>query len=193
MIKKTLVGIIFLCCGFASNAATIYLPDPRPIGSDIYQISKDNVAALSNLKESDTTYKLVLEKSESSNNDYFMCRGWFPLHANGNMPFDNYIVNAMKSEMEAAGFYSADSSKTIKLRLEKIDYENMINARWKLQLKIEFDDANQLLVDDEYAFSGHFIATNACERTATAFMPAVQSLLNKLYSSTEFISALGKQ
>jgi len=193
MIKKIIAGLIVLCCSFNSSAVTIYLPEPYPIGSNIYQVSKDNVVELSNLKAAETTYKLILEKSESTNNDYFMCRGWFPLYANGQLPFDNYIANAMKSEMEAAGVYSADSNNSIKLKLEKIDYENMISARWKLQIKVEINDTTQFSVDDEYAFSGHFVATPACERTAAAFMPAVQSLLNKLYSNPEFSSALSRK
>ena len=121
-----------------------------------------------------------------------MCRGAGPVTAPDGEPFEQFIRKALINELTIAGMYASGAAVTLTGRLDEIDFSSgMTDAAWKIAVTLTAAGGKTIAVREDYRFSSTFVGDVACERTARALMPAVQSVVGKLVGHADFPTLIG--
>jgi len=158
-----------------------------------YNVSKYGVSIenVNKLKKLDS--KLNIEKftSNTAGQSSIGCRAAGPVNTLNNQPFEEYITNAIITELKLAGKYDKKAKISLKGHLEMIDFNsNLGTANWLFTLKLTSSNSKSIVINSKYEFPGSFVADRACAEVAQAFSPAVQNLINDIISNPKFKTLL---
>jgi hypothetical protein len=152
-----------------------------------YGLSVEGNASLKQLNISETIY--VGEISDASVSD-LMCRTLGPITIPNNSTPANYIKKALEDQLKLAGSYTSKTPKVVLggaiNKLEMSSSVGMTKGYWNIELTVRSSNGKSLKIIENHNFDTGFVAYTACANTATAFMPAVQNLINKLLTSPQF-------
>ncbi len=119
------------------------------------------------------------------------CRASGSISPPGNQSFEEYIQEAIITELKLADKYDKNAKITIKGHLEMVDFSsNLGTAHWQFTLKLSSSNSKSIVVNSKYKFSGSFIGAQACAEMAQALTPAVQHLIDDIISNPEFRTLL---
>ncbi|MGY6662318.1 MAG: hypothetical protein ACXIVO_08350 [Glycocaulis sp.] len=101
-----------------------------------------------------------------------------------------FIRDAFEAELFQTGRLN-DEAPRVRGVVEAVDVDTVGTGHWTLTLRVASDaNPDGYTVTSTHTFSSSFSAYSACQNAATAFNPAVQSLLNAVVTHPEF-SSLG--
>jgi len=151
-----------------------------------YGVSVDNV---NNLKSIKTKINVGEFTAKEAGKNSITCRGAGGVGTPDKTPFDQYIKNALISELKLAGKFNENSKITISGHLDEVDFNSNIGtANWIFKLNATSSNSKSIVVNTIYEYEGSFVADKACSEVAQAFIPAVQKLINDLVSHRDFNS-----
>ena len=178
---KHLLPIISLVSLVAISGCSTY-------ATNRYSISADNVT---NLKAS------ISEKVSVGNftatdpgKSSIMCRGVGPIKTPDGESFEEFVRNALVSEMKIADVYGEGNAITLTGNLDSIDF-NSTTGTWNLGLTVNSSNGKSFSVVEEYDYTSSWYGETACNQTGQALMPAVQNLITKVIAHPEFATLLG--
>lgn len=173
--KTQVLALCLLSTAFVSGCSTY--------ATNRYSISADNVVSLKTAAANKISVGdfSATEPGLSS----IMCRGVGPIKTPDGESFENFIRNALVSEMKIADVYSDDAGVTLTGNLDKIDF-NSASGNWTLGVTLNSSNGKSLAVTEDYSFTSSFYGETACNQTGQALMPAVQNVITKLVSHPEF-------
>lgn len=110
------------------------------------------------------------------------------------MTFEGYIQNAFTEELKAAGKYSDQTKLSLTGTVEKLAFSTTANGlsggTWDIGLRVTAPSGRSTIVTEHYEFETSVMAAFACQQATDAFLPAVQNLISKLATSSEFRALL---
>lgn len=107
------------------------------------------------------------------------CRINSPIRTPDGQPFADYIRAALVDELRLAGALAEDAAIRLGGRLDQIDFDSQ-EGKWNIVVTIRLSSGETFAVAESYPFQTSWYAERACDRTALAFVPAVQSLIGKI-------------
>lgn len=114
------------------------------------------------------------------------CRGASLELPNG-MSFEEYISNALITEIRLARLYSETTEKTLKGHLEIIDLETFGDGQWTLKASFTTSTGSQFSINSNYTFDADFAGLKACQEAAQHFVPAVNQFNRKVITHPIFV------
>lgn len=125
------------------------------------------------------------------------CRAVGPIQLpRGTLSITAYVKKAFEDELKLAGAYSAKAPKVILTgALSKVNFSSskgLMRGYWNIDMTISSNNGKSMSVNEYYEFESGFNGNTACNNTANALMPTVQSLIGKVISSPEFASLVSQ-
>ncbi|MCG9081521.1 hypothetical protein [Laribacter hongkongensis] len=118
------------------------------------------------------------------------CRAAGPVAPPDNMTFQEYIRQALISELKIAGAYNEkEDNVVLSADVEKLSFSSsrgLTGGSWDVGMIVRSSNGRSTYVSEHYEFNSGFVADTACKQTAEAFLPTVQNLIEKLVKSREF-------
>lgn len=126
------------------------------------------------------------------------CRMAGPIKTAGNRPIAEFVRDSMNDEFKFAGIYSDDPGTTeLSATLNSGEFSSMTGLTrgyWSFSLQLANPSTGKSLTAvSRYDFDSGFDAQTACMNTSNALTPAVQRLIYKAVSDSEFGALLGRQ
>lgn len=118
------------------------------------------------------------------------CRINSPIRTPDGKPFVDYIRAALVEELRLADALSDDAAIRLSGRLDQIDFKSW-DGIWNIAVTIRLSSGETFRVSENYEFETSWYAESACDRTALAFIPAVQNLIGKIISHPELAAPRG--
>lgn len=175
--KKTMSLLV----GLSLCACSAYMPQR-------YNIHSDTNAALKSIDVGNINVGQFSDPAKFDRD----CRSALPIAPPDNISFASYIQNAIVAELKAAGKFDDKAPKiTLTGEIQKLEFSSIrsvIGGTWDIDLKINSSNGKSMQVSEHYEFDSGFIAFMACKRTAEAYLPAVQNLIEKMVKAPEFKS-----
>ncbi|MDO5667620.1 MAG: hypothetical protein Q4G44_07335 [Alcaligenaceae bacterium] len=159
-----------------------------------YTTLADNQVAIRDAAKSVNAEKVVLETVTlaESVSPTLTCRAAGPVHPAPGKTVQQYIEEALKSELYAGGVYAPDATNRIKAEVNTLGFSSMGDAHWALGLHLKSSAMpSGYSVEIKYPFSSSYFADYACRDVAGAFAPAVQQLVKKVVTAPEFQTLIG--
>jgi hypothetical protein len=155
--------------------STTYMPQG-------YSTSADNNVALMALR----TGFINVGKFEGPARFDNSCHGGGRIAPPKRMSFGTYIQMALADELKVAGMLDENTPRvTLTGVVETLAFSTQ-SASWDIGLRVSSSNGKSILVREHFEFSSASPATNACKRTAEAYVPAVRDILGKLVKSPDF-------
>jgi hypothetical protein len=153
-----------------------------------YSISPENNAALRGLNG--VAVNVGPFASASSIKNELSCRG-AAVGTRGGIPYSEYVRRALIDELRVANVLSEAAPVTITGRLDVLDFSST-DGRWNIHLLLNSSRGRTMTVVENYSYETSFSGLQACEMTANALVPAVQSLIGRLARSQEFAALVSQ-
>lgn len=152
---------------------------------------KASVETVNNIKEKfqKSGVKINIGSFVSSKPDIYdiECRLSGPIKPPNGISFNAYIIDALKQDMNFAGIYSEDSTITINVYFEKIDFSSISEVdKWIISARFYTSKDNYFKVIGEYKFDTSFSAYAACAQVSEEFPRAVEKYINDTISHPDF-------
>jgi hypothetical protein len=192
--RKTIVsGLTLALAGFsqfcgAAGPSLFFTPGFRTFSADQYIVDTENISSLEAIKDKLMPLKITGFSTSMSGNNWLVCRMSFPVYPPGKMPYEEFIAEAMRSELTQAGLYSEDAKVGIKGHIVAMDFSSFGSGKWSIEVRFEVDQREPITIKHEYAFPLSFLATKSCQNVTDALVPAVQSFLNVVYKDERFLT-----
>jgi hypothetical protein len=149
----------------------------------VYSVSGRNVATI---RSSPNTIKLGQFSGEQKS---VSCR-LQPIGPEGGGTFASYIRNAFKDEMIIAGVTPPETAMELNGTLKDIDVDcGIISAAWVIEMEMTIGALPPFTVKTVRAFDGNYFGGVVLSRAYTAFVPAVQDLVNDVLTNPSFQAA----
>jgi len=121
-----------------------------------------------------------------------MCRGEGPVSPPGDIPFEQFIRNALLQELKTAQVLDDSSGSKLSAVLNHIDFSSaMSGGHWEIKMTFSSPTTESFEVEVNYPFESSFIAYTACQQVADALPAATQQLVIKLVEHPSFKKAIG--
>jgi hypothetical protein len=152
----------------------------------VYSIYGDTNFAI---KSSGLTEKIGVGSFVSTSQVDMGCRMAGEITLPRNQTPSEYIQKALENELKVANLFGGDSAKIVlsgtveRLFLSTTD-KSLSDGRWDLSMTIKSSNGSLLKVDESYSFETS--SGNRCKESADAFLPAVQNLIAKIFTSPRF-------
>jgi hypothetical protein len=156
-----------------------------PHATSRYAISVENVTYLRAFRGQTTVAVGEFSAAEPGRSE-ITCRAAGPIKTPDGEPFEQFIRKALIADMTIAEVYSPIAPVILKGRLDSIDFSSLTDAGWSIALTILSSNGKSISVQEVYLFKSGFDAMTACRETATALMPAVQNVVNKVIRHPDF-------
>ena len=118
------------------------------------------------------------------------CRVAGYLQAPDKLSHTQYIQKAFEEVLRAEGAYAQGPARvTIGGSVRALDFSST-SGYWQIDLALDSSNGSKLEVSEHYEFYGGYGALQACMNTADAYVRAVQSLVNKVFRSSDFAALL---
>jgi hypothetical protein len=159
-----------------------------------YGISAENNNALKALNAKNVNVGSFVNTSNIENN----CRGIYgALALPDKLSFEGYLQKALQDELKVAGAYgNTEKSVTLTGNIEKLAFSTLTSitggGSWDIGLRVKSSNGKEVYVTEHYEYDGSMQAWIACGEAASAYQPAVQNVLGKLFNSKEFKEMLVK-
>jgi hypothetical protein len=171
------IAVIFLCS--LLQACAFSVPS--------YQTSNQNQDVL---KGATAPLSVVYEKPAMSEARTIGCRAAGPVKVQNGETFPSYVIDALRSELDAAGRLSP-SGKPLSVSFDKIDFSTALGAtNWYINATYSIGD-KQFPVVTVYSDRSSYAAVKACANIALYYAKAVDQHLNQLFSHNVFQSEVG--
>jgi hypothetical protein len=157
-----------------------------PHATSRYAISAENVTYLRAFRGQTTVAVGEFIATEPGRSE-ITCRAAGPIKTPDGEPFEQFIRKAFIDDMTIAEIYSPTAPVILKGRLDSIDFSSgWTDPGWSIALTILSSNGKSISVQEVYLFKSGFDAMTACRETATALMPAVQNVVNKVIRHPDF-------
>ena len=156
-----------------------------------YNVSADNVQILRDYKELklDVSTFSATTAGESS----AMCRLAETISTPKGESFEEYIKDALISELKMAGVYDKNSDLKISGNLNKIYGSTMYgNAYWEISVTITSSNGKSLSVNTKREYPSSYLASTACNNMGTSFSPTIKQLIGDILNHKDFHLLLNK-
>lgn len=158
----------------------------------VYSIYGDTNYAI---KSSGIKEKIGIGSFVSSTSIDMGCRGIAEIILPKNQTPNEYIQKSIESELKVASLYDGDSGRIIltgvvnKLILSTVN-KSLSDGSWDISLTIKSSNGGLLTVEESYKFETS--QGTRCKESADAFLPAVQNLIAKIFTSPKFSDLVSK-
>ena len=150
-----------------------------------YSASSDTVARLRALPPTKVSVGQITGTRASETQ--ITCRGVGPIKAPDGQTFGQYIGGGLRSELQMAGLFDANSPIVLSGTLDQLDFSSGISdAAWQLTLTVKSTNGKQVGAANSYRFTGSFMGDTACNQTAQAGFGAVQTTIEKVVADPGF-------
>lgn len=167
----------------------VFLQACSTYSTNRYSISASNVVELKKYQDNKITVgEFTATKAGVTS---VTCRAVGPIPTPDGETYENYIRNALISELQIADSYEQSGDVVLTGNLDEI-VPNSVSGNWKLSLTINSSNGNSVAVNETYDYKTSYYGETACNQTAQALMPAVQNLISKLVTHPEFPSLVEK-
>lgn len=115
-----------------------------------------------------------------------MCRAAGPIEAPNGETYEQYVHNALISELTLANLLDENAMINLQGKLEAINFNSNIGGgKWMISLS--FTNGHEMMrIDSEYPFESYFVADKACQKVAQSFEPAVQKAISEVVGNPQF-------
>jgi len=156
-----------------------------------YGVSAENIEALRNLKVEGTKISVSRFTSSRPGVSGISCRTAGDVETPDKTPFDQYIHDALVTELKLAGLYAENGNVILSGNIEELDFSSSIGAgKWIFRLKASSNNGKSLTVDSRHEFSTNWVGEKACQQVAQAFSISVQKLIHDLVATPQFADLL---
>lgn len=115
------------------------------------------------------------------------CRMLGPVDVAPGKSMEQYIQDAVQTEMFQAGVVDSAARATITGRIDAVDLNTVGTGSWTIAMTMTSNlDQTGYQVSTTYPFSSSFSAMSACNNAAAAFGPAVNDLISKIIADPGF-------
>jgi hypothetical protein len=122
------------------------------------------------------------------------CRLAGSLDVTAGKSYEQYIKDAMQTELFTAQVYDVNSPVTISGRLDTVKVNTFGTGSWTLGLQVTSNrDPVGYHVTVVHSFATSYSAMSACRNATSAFTPAVQDLIGQVVTNPGFGKLAGKQ
>ena len=122
------------------------------------------------------------------------CRLVGQMDVTSGRPIEEYVKNALQTEIFTAQLYDVDGSVVISGQVDEVKVNTFGTGSWTLGLKVTSNrDPTGYHVETVKRFGTSYIAEAACRNASNAFAPAVQDLLGQVFSNPGFDKLAGRQ
>lgn len=172
----------------AAIAAMLPLAACETTTSYPYQPSTTNVMAFqSALRPSNTKVMVGPFTRDPGINTTPNCRLMGPVDVSPGKSMEQYLHDAMQTELFQAGVVDSAASTTITGRIDAVDLNSVGTGSWTLTVTFASNlDQTGYQVTTVFPFSSSFSAVSACNNAAAAFGPAVNDLIGKAVADPGF-------
>ena len=155
-----------------------------------YTASTDNQILIKQAAAGAGTSKVALETVtlKAGVTPDLTCRAAGPVNPAPGKTAQQYIEEALKTELYQGGVYEPKASNRIKAQITALGFSSGVtDANWTMGVHLSSNSMpDGYNADIQYPFSASFIADFACRNVADAFAPAVQQLVKKAVSDPDF-------
>ncbi len=156
-----------------------------------YSISADNVQTLRNYKDVKVSVGNFIAKTPGESQ--VLCRLAETITTPKGEAFEEYIKNALISELKMSELYDEKSNLKISGNLKKIYGSSMIGeAYWEIELEVSSSNGKSINVYTKREYPSAFVAYTACNNMATSFSPTIKELINQVVTHKDFSTLLVK-
>ncbi|HEX4179461.1 MAG TPA: hypothetical protein VHY32_01595 [Caulobacteraceae bacterium] len=121
------------------------------------------------------------------------CRLVGTLDVTSGKSIEQYIKDAMQTELFTAQVYDVNAQVTINGRVDIIKVNTMGTGAWTLGMQVTSNvDPIGYHVQVNREFSTSYIATMACQNATNAFAPSVQDLIGQVVNNPGFAKLTGR-
>jgi hypothetical protein len=152
--------------------------------TDRYSINAGNVVAL---KAYDTNVGVGEFTATVPGKTSVTCRAVGPIPTPDGETFEDYIRNALVSEMQIAEIYTENGKVILTGNLNQIK-PSSVSGTWDISLTVNSSNGKNLTVEEKYEFKTSYYGETACNQTAQALMPAVQNVISQVVTHPKFSS-----
>lgn len=152
-----------------------------------YKASTANVIAIQQTLESQGKKVSVGKVAMASGvEESPTCRLMGPIKVAPGKALSQYIKEAFVEELFMAKAYSPSSKSVIRAKIENIKFSSVSPASWEIAMSVRSTSSPGYKVSINYGFDTSWDAYSACKNVADAFGPAVQALLGKVVTHSQF-------
>lgn len=156
-----------------------------------YNVSADNVQKLRDYKELklDVSNFTATKAGESS----ILCRLAETVSTPKGESFEEYIKDALISELKMAGTFDKNSDLKVSGNLNNIYGSTMFgDAYWEINVTITSTNGKSLTVNTKREYPSSYLASTACNNMGTSFSPTIKQLIADILNHKDFPSLLTK-
>ena len=153
-----------------------------------YSMSVDNNQALKKFEGAKVRLSSLSHPASFSAN----CRLMGPIQASDGMTIPQFVEKAFNDEFKFASIYSENGIE-LSGSLNQVEFSSssgLTNGYWHLGMNLKSSNGKSMSFDNRYDFKSGFDAITACNQTAQALGPAVQDLIKKAVTSSEFTALI---
>lgn len=167
--------LYLLCCMtalFSTSGCATYV-------AGRYQVTADNAVAMRSWKG----IKLnVGNFVDATNNAVMSCNYKGDITTMDGESYAQFIRNALLTELKFGDIYSETAPVTLSGRLDKVDNATALSTYWSFEVTITSSKGKSITILENYNYNGSVVGTpsSTCGAAASAFVPAVQNLLEKI-------------
>jgi hypothetical protein len=175
MLKKILLISATIALAACSHTA------PR------YGVSSDNVEALRAAASSGAKLSTGAFTTFEPGLNSISCRAAGGVTPPDGLTYEQFIKQAITSELKIASIYSEAASSKIEGHLDYINFNSNIGSgKWQIDMTFKSSGIDPFTINTIYPFSTNFVAEVACNQVASALPSAVQDLIAKLVAHPSF-------
>ena len=158
-----------------------------------YTPSTPNVLAFqSALKPTANTVK-VGDFTETAGINPPSCRFAGRLDVTSGKPIEQYVKDALQTELFTAGVYDVNAPVQINGRLDEVKVNTFGTGSWTLGMQLTSSaDPSGYHVEATRTFASSYSAVSACRNATSAFAPTVQDLLSQVVNNPGFAKLAGR-
>ena len=151
--------------------------------TDRYSLNSNNIVTLKDYQGNDISVGefTATEPGQTSTT----CRAVGPISTPDGETFENYIRNALISEMQIAEVYVENADTVIRGNLNRIK-PNSMDGTWDISVTVASNNGVSFTVEELFDYKTSFYGETACNQTAQAMMPAVQNVITKIVTHPKF-------
>lgn len=187
----SIMRILFTCAGVAALLLVAGCDTTSAVSP--YVASTPNVLAFQKaLKSGGSTVK-VADFSAAPEVARPTCRLAGSLDVTSGKPLQDYVKDALQTELFTAQVYDTDAKVAITGRLDEVKVNTFGTGSWTLGLQVTSNiDPAGYHVQITRNFATSYTAVAACRNATSAFAPSVQDLIGAVIANPGFTKLVGK-
>lgn len=187
----SIMRILFTCAGVAALLMVAGCDTTSAVSP--YVASTPNVLAFQKaLRSAGSTVK-VGDFGSAPEVTQPTCRLAGTLDVTSGKPLQNYVKDALQTELFTAQVYDTDAKLSISGRLDEVKVNTFGTGSWTLGLQVTSSaDPAGYHVQITRNFATSYSAYSACRNATNAFAPSVQDLIGAVVANPGFAKLVGK-